>query len=293
MRHSWAALVLLLLAPPARAQCPSDVEFEEKPSSSHWLEGTVGSGRVRMHLERGGAVVAGVYYYTRHWDPLLLRGEWLGEGELRLTEQKPDDTETGRFEGVLGTRGFEGHWISPDGKKRWPVRLRSVPAPGCDGGGPWKTFDDPSWAFTFSYPASWRLTIVKGAAVLTCPDPSPMLFDGSGVVQVEAGAGFSSFEEGEQPFARCRGQWFIADMASCPCDDLGTLCAPVAPQLRDGLTVLRGGGSSRTYCRGGSYVGLGWRENHLVLLGDRWVTLAGDATTETVIARMAATVKAR
>jgi hypothetical protein len=41
--------------------CPPEPELEESPSSQHWLEGTIGPSAVRLHLERGGKVVVGVY----------------------------------------------------------------------------------------------------------------------------------------------------------------------------------------------------------------------------------------
>jgi hypothetical protein len=249
-----------------------------------------------MHLQRAGAVVAGLYYYTKHWVPLLLRGEWRGEGDLRLTEQTSDGTKTGVLEGVLGGGGFKGSWSRPDSSKRWPVQLRSVRQTGCNTFGAWKQFDDPAWPFTFSYPATWHLEQQKDGWVrLSCPDPEPMLFEDGGVVQIGRGEGLAPFQDGGYGFTVCRRRWFIntADQGGCVCDDLDAMCVPVTPAQRGGLTVIEGGGDDRNYCRGGHYAGQGTHESRLFLRGDRWLVLdASDVATDALV-RIAKTVEAR
>jgi len=291
-----AVLALEATATGSRHVCPLEPSLEDEPSSEHWLEGTVGGGRVRMYLERGGGAVTGAYYYTKHWEPLLLAGTWLGQGELRLSEKTEKGAETGTFQGILGAAGLTGQWTSADGQRRAPVRLRVVRAPRCDATGPWQTFDDPSWPVTFSYPASWHVRRAGDSISVACPDPAQLIYADSDI-QLVTGQGLARFDRGEGSFYRCRGRWIhnsISLMAGCECSDPRHVdCTPRVATTRDGVTVMGGSAEVRVYCRGGGYFGAGEREERLILIGDRWVELDGEVKDEQVVARMAATIRLR
>ena len=65
--------------------CPSWPELEDGPSGDYWLEGIIGQRPVRMHLERGGGVVVGAFYYTDDWAPFVLRGRWKNGDVVEVT----------------------------------------------------------------------------------------------------------------------------------------------------------------------------------------------------------------
>jgi hypothetical protein len=270
--------------------CPPD--FDGQPASSHSLEGTIGHSRVRVYLERGGAAVVGIYYYTRQGKPLVLEGAWGADGDVRLRESTVrEGDETGAIEGRLSPAGLTGVWTSPDGARRLPVKLRSVPTPPCDGRGPWRRFEAPDWPVTFSYPASWLLRVDGDQLLVSCPDPAAMLSEPAGVT-VRRGAGVESFDQGS--FARCAGKWYVAAIDRCACDSLES-CVLAAEKPRDGMVVVDTQTQWRGQCRLGGYTGLVDAKGALYLIdgGRRWATLAGAAGVEEVLARIGKSVRPR
>jgi hypothetical protein len=315
--------VVAACAGDARAQlCPAEPELEESPASKHWFEGTIGRSPVRVHFERGGKVVVGVYYYVRHRKPLLLVGGWAGEGEIRLSERTATQTETGVIEGRVGPDGFAGTWASAEGNKRLPVRLRTVPEPGCDGAGPWRTFNDPRWPWTFSYPASWRIDVSDHYVELTCPDPALMLYEDT-AVNIRRGDDPATVEDAHSMFLWCpeagRHRWMMSteSQVDCACpgqerpasqtrdaededsdqegerDAEGSdFCVPAAPTTSFGMTVLEGSANGRGYCTFGGYVGVTGDSEHLFLRGTSWIQITAGPWTG-IAQRLSTTIRPR
>jgi hypothetical protein len=289
------ALLVALVAPATAQDCPPRTEGEDgKPQSSHSLEGTIGDAKVRMYLEHNGEVVAGVYYYTRHWKPLLLSGNWAEGGRVTLTETTRGPASTGQIRGMLGPAGLSGEWISPDDKTHRPVQLRVGGKIDCDGAGPSLSFADPAWPVTFSYPASWHLVREGTSLRLICADPMFMIYDDMDVL-ISRGVGLTTFEE-PGDFVRCHGQWMSSRSemgAGCNCADITPSCQSATTSTREGMTVLEGGGDSKSYCRAGGYLGLGSRDEYLVLVGERWIQVHGASDAAAIAARVTETMHPR
>jgi hypothetical protein len=297
-----AGAVLSVAGGSAGAQsCPEGLG---EPTASYWLEGTIGGSDVRMYLERGGAVVAGVYYYTRHGAALLLRGEW-ANGEVRL-EETTDNKQTGSLRGHLGPGGMDGVWSVPvpaegaavggaRAARSVAVRLHRTKQPSCDGRGPWRRFDDPAWPMTFSYPADWSVQRRGASLEVTCPDPATLLYDDPGV-SMTTGVGLNRFARGEGgAIIRCNGKWHFlaADQGGCDCSALDSWCPKADVKQRDGLTVVSGLRAWRMYCRGGSYQGQSDSQDYLFIDRDHWVTISGWGRGTAVVDRIAASFAAR
>jgi hypothetical protein len=158
--------------------CPVTPKLGDSPSKTYWLYGSIGGRSVRMYLERGGDVILGAFYYTgSDWTPTVLGGYLTVYGTLDASNKTETGVEIGRLTGNLSEGGFVGRWIASGQGKPLPASLKVGPQPSCKGNGPWERFDDHRWPITFSYPASWRLSLDNGSLKLTCPDPSFMAYE--------------------------------------------------------------------------------------------------------------------
>jgi len=269
-------------------RCPHTPALEGDPTSPYWLEGTIGQEPVRMVLERGGEVAVATFYYTADWVPVFLGGRWKEGDNIEVTATTEDDTETGRLEGRLTTSGFVGTWTQPGYNNAVPVRLKIVPQPKCDASGPWKLFDDARWPITFSYPASWRVTVQDdGDLTLTCPDPEQMAYMGFNI-WLSQGRRVDPEASG---FFQCVGQWRYG--LGCDCENLGN-CEAATVSHRKGMTILGGDEREwRVYCRNGGYVAQGDGHYHVLLIDDRWVQLYGMGPPSGLVERIVATGKRR
>jgi len=237
--------------------CPMTHSLESSPSAQYWLDGVIGSKTVRMHLERGGSGVVGLFYEPNgDWIPVLLGGMWkpsgvdLSAGASRAAFDPETAAPIGRLQGQLTGNAFIGQW-TPEGRAQSePVRLSVVPKTGCEGKGAWKRFDSPKWPFSFSYPASWHLVEEHdgtGESIrLVCPDPEEMAYNSD--VTIQQGLGQPA---DKSRLVRCGNSWRYD--ADCGEDVKDSLYSHVAVErVRHGLSILDISNHEwRAYCRNG------------------------------------------
>ncbi len=86
--------------------------------------GSLGGRFIRMKLAKAGDKVTGVYRYAKSAEDIRLDGTATDKtGAFELTE-KVASKLTGRFAGVFVSKaGMLAEWTSPDGARRFPVRL--------------------------------------------------------------------------------------------------------------------------------------------------------------------------
>jgi hypothetical protein len=271
-----------------QAVCPSTPLLELAPSSEHWFEGSMGRRQVRMHLERGGDAVVGVFYDTANWVPLILGGRWSNGDAIEAAGRTEDDVVAGQLHGRISASGFMGSWTPKGRAGTEQVRMKRVPQPQCEHyAGAWRQFSDPRWPVTFSYPASWRLERGDESITLTCPDPSAMAYSDFNIRITQGSTG----DEGAGSFTRCAGEWKYG--RQCECDNLDA-CETAEIQEVNGMTVLGGDNMEwRIYCRNGGYVASGFGVDRLILIGDRWFDLSGEGPPSELIETILKTVRRR
>jgi hypothetical protein len=299
----YLAISLLLATSGVPAQdgiCPTTPQLGDNPSQKFWLHGALDHKPVRMYIERGGDVVVAAFYYTHSdWTPVLMAGKW--QNQTILMSVQPEDpfaTRTasnsnaaGRFQAKLSKAGFTGFWTPANARASVPTHLAVEPAPRCDGTGPLKRFDDPGWPITFTYPASWHL---DDAGVddhlsfrLICPNPAPMFYDGTVVIEQGSLTDQGSLEHLESlGYHRSDGKWTHNFLAGDEVDAKG--------EQQYGMTIVNGDGDEwRTYCRGGGYVGEGDGHRRLLIVGNQWVEISGELEYADAVLRIVASSRRR
>jgi hypothetical protein len=270
-------------------RCPSTPELGNGNFSEHWLKGYIGKRQARMYLAIGNEGVAGAFYYTDDWDPIMLGGKHLKDGFIQLSARKGDSKQVGGLTATLKTNTLAGVWISLD-KQEARLRLKAVPKPHCETDNrQWRRFDDPRWPITFQYPASWHIASDGDSVTLTCPDPEPMAYEGFNI-SISHGIRHTDDDIG---FIRCGKDWYGA---TCDCSNLtGVFCdMPAEVTQKDGMTLISGDTAEwRGYCRGGGYMGETEGHRHVILIGDKWVQFIGEGTPSELIDEILPTIRQR
>jgi hypothetical protein len=236
-----------------------------------------------MYLDRGGSSVVGLFFeMSGDWPDTLLGGTWKN-GDIDASDGTEDRPKTGDLKASLTNHHLSGKWVQADGGEMEPVELDVVPQPRCDGKETWKRFEDPGWAPSFSYPASWHLEKSENIITLTCPDPSEIAYDQH--VTINGGSGKPS---GFTHLVRCGQTWIYGE--ACDCSAKGTHACPAAKvrRTRDATVLDVSEREWRNYCAGGGYVSQGEGVDRVVLFGDRWIEIAGSPE---VVERLTTTVR--
>lgn len=99
------------------------ITFKRDKSDTRRLEGAdVFSGyidgkyEIVMNLINYGSHYKGIYYYTKHGNPIDIEGDMDDSNQLTLTETVNGDI-TGQFIGEYSWNEFSGYWISADGER--------------------------------------------------------------------------------------------------------------------------------------------------------------------------------
>jgi len=271
------------------AFCPKTAELEVAPSRKYWFEGTIGQKHVRMYLERGGGAAVGAFYDTADWSPLTLGGRWIdeGEGAVELIARNEWDFEGGSLKGELSGRGLSGVWSSSKEESQVGVHLKEVEQPRCDGKGAWKSFEDRNWPISFSYPASWHVSVSGDSVSMVCPDPSLMVYDGYEIDITQRPAANNATTD----FVQCGDKWIYG--YACQCGD-AKRCKTAPASERDGITILNGDDRDwPVYCRGGGTLGGGSGRREILTFGDAWVVVEGQGPPAELVERIVGTAKKR
>jgi hypothetical protein len=256
---------------------------ETKYLDDLWLEGTVGSALVRVFIGRAGypkrSGLWGMYYYTNHWIPIPLDGDWVATGRVQFLEGDPSDEKSAkaRFELAIPESGpVTGTWTSADRRRKLPVTLRRISKPpDYEAAGLTRRFRDPNWMITFRYPASWRLEVSGRELSLRSPDPERML-SGHADLVCERGTGLPPAPKSDEPvafkwpFFRSRAGWVVETFPSGDCEPDGHSCQPPETRRVGRATFMRAEASSRSHGFWG-YSGIGGAEAYLVVQGNQWV----------------------
>lgn len=286
------ALLTIVSAQIAGQSCPSTPALGNENYKKYWLEGTVGSKRVRMYLEAGGEAAIGVLYRTDDWNPLMLGGQRGKNDNFQLTDKTEGSLGTGSLKGQLTVYGLTGTWIALKTGNKSAIRLKFTPEPRCElGSGPWREFDDPRWPITFSYPALWHIEVHESGISITCPDPSLMAYDGFDISFTQGK--WTVVEDREINFTRCGNKWYGP---TCECSDLtGLFCEDAAlVKEQSGMRIIFGTRQEwRGYCRGGGYVGSADGQRRVFLMDDKWIEIVGQGPPHMLIDRIVGTVKRR
>jgi hypothetical protein len=218
----------------------------------------------------------GLYYYTKHWSPLPLDGDWTAPGQIRLAEGDPGETAgKPRFDlKVSQPRTVEGTWTSADGQRVLPVTLTRVPKPPSFEVAIHRAlqFVHPKWPIRLTYPAGWRLDFSDDDLTLRSPDPEDMLFEhelhcvrGTGLPPAPL-AGEPPVEFA-WPFFRGESGWLVETGLSGDC--MTDTCEP--PQSRGGAAgnFMKASMAYRSQGPWG-YMGLADAPVYLVVVGHAW-----------------------
>ena len=295
-----ALLVLFLIArlsaqtpPPKQVQtgiCPKTAELGTAPRGEYWFEGVLGRKHVRMYLNRGGDGMVGVFYDTETWVPVFLGGKWAAgqPGAIELTARTQRDFEIGEVKGQLNGGELVGVWTAKGEENGISFRFKAVPQPNCDGKEPWKNFHDSHWPISFSYPASWHVSVTDDSITLTCPDASLLAYD-EYEIRVWQGPEANT---ATSDVVECGDKWIYGYGCKCGRDTDGCKAAVVADQ--EGMTVLTADGRAwRVYCRDGGDVGLGAGSRRILTFGDAWIVIEAEGPPAELVGRMVATAKQR
>jgi hypothetical protein len=269
--------------------CPKTAEIDTVATQKYWFEGALAQKHVRMYLERGGQGVVGVFYNTADWVPEVLGGYWIaGQQEtVELRAADEHDVELGHLQGRLTANSLAGVWSPVRPGNEISFNLKLVAQPKCDGSGPWKNFDDKSWAVTLSYPVGWHVSSGAESITLTCPDPSLMAYEGNDI-EVTQGA---EANEVTSDFIQCGDKWIYG--YNCRCAD-ASRCKVAFTEDREGITVVRADRIEwRVYCRGGGYAGLGEGVRRVITFDDKWIVVEGQGPAAALVERVVGAVKKR
>ena len=259
-------------------------------SSPAEFEGQVAGKRVRLYLsvdwphnERIHGLVRGLGASGE--DPRHLTGEITPQCVVTVDEfddGKTFATWTLRYDTATSVTGRR---VEPDSPP-FVVRLRAVPAPPCDGRGPWRTFRSAAWPITFDYPASWHLEVATnhtndtGWLRLSCPGLASQLMEWDGF-ELHAGKADGRKPTDGEPLRTAGSfftldgvRWILGDVDPCREEANQSLfCTRARQSTVDGMTVLQG---YLAHPRRGSL-------HYAFLLSDCWVeleTFGGPADTE-------------
>ncbi len=269
------------------AFCPKTAELETAPSQKYWFDGVIGHKHVHMYLERGGDAVVGAFYDTTDWNPLTLGGRWIGEGQgaVELTARTEWDFDSGTLNGQLTPRGLSGVWLPGKEEHEIAFHLKEVEQPECDGNGAWKVFAGEHWPVSFSYPASWHISVSDDSISLTCPDASLMAYDGFEIDITQRSAANNITTD----FVQCGDKWIYGD--ACQCAD-AKRCKVAPISERNGMTILNGDELDwPVYCRGGGQIGPGRGRREILTFEDAWVVVEGQGPPADLVERIVATAK--
>jgi hypothetical protein len=242
-----------------------------------------------MHLERGGDVVVGAYYYAQmDWTPILISGRIASNGTVRLSDKTESHDGTSQLSGKLTASGFLGIWTANNQRRPLPARLTAGSPPECEDSRPWKRFNDTAWPITFSYPAAMRLSVVNGTLTLTCPDPASMEYYS---MNLRIGQGDLRDLPSKLGFQLFAGKW----MYGTGCDaESDSGCREATVRHEGKISILNADDQEwRIYCRDGGYVGQGEGQETVLLVGDRWVDLRQQGAPSHLIERIITTAKIR
>lgn len=305
MRFMPCLLPLLLLTASARPQnaaattaadrtqyqtgyCPQTHALEAAPQAQYWFEGSIGKASVRLYLDRGGDGVVGLFYATTgEWKPTLLGGEWNSAG-VSLQGESDDHAPRGHLQGRIEKNAFLGNWRSAQEDRVEPVHLSAIPQPGCDGKGSWKSFNDPKWPLSFSYPASWQVQQKNGHLQLVCPDPEAMAYDSAVTVEVGTGA-----PRGAGLLQHCADGWKYGSLCDCSNEQTEDCHVPKMTLAAGKMLLDLDETEWRVYCRNEGYVGQGYGEHRVVLLQRNWAEIYATGRGSEIVDRIAQSVGSR
>ena len=77
-------------------------------------------------LWRRGHVLTGVYGYEKTQKLIALSGGFKDDGTLYLEEFARPGDNTGRFVGHMESSAISGTWVSPDGNRTLPFRMKTI-----------------------------------------------------------------------------------------------------------------------------------------------------------------------
>jgi len=246
-----------------------------------------------MYLDRGGKAVVGTFYFTAGtWVPIFLGGDW-NNGKVLASDETEYHPATGELEGRITSGAFRGTWTQESSRKKEPVRLTVVQKPGCDGPGKWVRFAAPQWPLSFSYPASWQISVKEDEIVLTCPDPENMSYEAH--LTISRGVGTPDDIAG---LTQCDGHWkyHLLGVGSTPCDcgKPAWDCSDAGVSKQQGLTVLNLDEREwRMYCSEGGYIGQGEGAFRIILVKGGWVEFYAEGESDEIVDRLIGTIKER
>jgi hypothetical protein len=293
VKRAILAVILIHTIWASGQQCPDATALDDKNYSERWLEGSIGSRKVRMWLATGGNGAMGTFYFTDNWKPIMLDGELGNQGQISLSAQYESQSANvfAHMKGILDATGFSGKWFSQENKAE-SVRMKPMVRPQCESdSGRWRMFDDPRWPITFQYPESWHLESDANGITLTCPDPQLMAY-ASLNISVRRGLPRSSDDDfGLKP---CGKNWY---RSSCDCDNLAADSCEIHTSTteRDGMTLINDDTPQewRAYCRGGGYAGLTEGRSRVILIGEQYVQFIGEGPPAGLIDEIVPTAKPR
>jgi len=287
--HRWsqAALLAGLLA-----ACAVGAGYAQQPVpvarhvEDTWLEGSVAGAAVRVFFGPAGwpleeGTLWGAYFYTREWALIPLEGHREPSGAIVLYEGDPGTAkdQRARFELNL-TQGpiVSGTWATADRSRTARVRLRTIPQPP-----PYekaiarpRTFDDPQWPFTFTYPNGWSLKVSASTFLLQSADPFDMLFDNR--LECERGEGLPPRPAAGAPPTEFHGAFYLghdgwvaaSEHSVTPfCDEPNSECTTPTTRSSGDAVFMGVATSYRSYNPWG-YAGMADAANYLVVDGNRW-----------------------
>lgn len=263
------------------AYCPQTHQLEVTPSQKFFLEGTIGKRNVRMYLDRGGSGVVGLFFdIDGNWQITQFGGTW-NNRQIDASSDNEDHHATGHLKASLVDNHLNGKWTGPNGNDPEPVKLALIAEPPCDSKAPWKRFDEPNSPASFAYPALWHLEQDSDGIWLTCPDPSEIAYNLGVTIRMGLGA-----YKGAPELSQCRDKWLLG--SHCDCDHPEKFSCQFANATKHGpATVLDVGDHEwRVYCRDGGYVGQGFGEDRIILLGHSWVEIIAEGKSSELIDRL-------
>lgn len=291
-RTAWLAAALACGLVLAAGTWVASAQTQDAPAArptqildDTWLEGTVGSLRIRAFVGEQGwprdSAFWGMYYDVNTWMPIALDGDWIGPARIRLSEGDPrDERPKPHFLLNVSGRAVEGTWTSADGHETRRVRLNRIARPpqfadAIRRGR--RRFDDSRWPIAFDYPAGWRLDVSDSELTLRSPDPGEWLFDNE--LSCTRGQGLPTAPApGDPPtefqfaFFRGRDGW-LAEQASgrwCEVDD--SCVAPSARTFPNGTLMSAAIGYRMYGPHGHGYRGMADADAHLIVAGrNEWV----------------------
>jgi len=278
MRTVAACFLMIAIWAQAQKPAPGKAALDDT-----WLEGTVGRAPVRMFVGPGGfplpdGHIWGAYFYTRAWEFIPLDGERLASGVIRVYEGDPTLPQKSRahLDMTLDSTGADGTWTSADGARKLPVELHKIAKPPLfkDAMAHPKTFADPNWPITFTYPDTWSLKNSGTSLVVQSPDPFDMIFENQ--VECERGthpppppAAGEPPKEFRDGFYRTRDGWVVAKSTTQLCDEPDSKC--VAPHARSSRrAVLMDADIGYRAHNPWGFAGMGEAVGYLAIDGDRW-----------------------